>query len=163
MTMRSVVPFGWGGSRLPSRVTNDDPFIRLWNDIDRLFSSVMQGTGLADWQPAGMVGLPVEVYEADDELKVVAELPGVEEKDVSVELAGNVLTIKGEKRAEEERKDEGYHLAERRYGSFSRSLQLPYEVEADKVQASFKDGVLTVTMPKPAEQQPKRIEVKKAA
>ena len=163
MTTRSVMPFGWGGSRLPSRMTNDDPFVRLWHDVDRLFSSVLQGTGLADWQPGGMVGLPVEVYEADDELKVVAELPGVEEKDVAVELAGNVLTIKGEKKAEQERKEEGYHLAERRYGSFSRSLQLPYEVEADKVQASFKDGVLTVTMPKPAEQQPKRIEVKKAA
>ena len=163
MAMRSMVPFGWGGSRLPSRVTSDDPFIRLWNDVDRLFSSVLQGTGLADWQPGGMVGLPVEVYEADDELKVVAELPGVEEKDVAVELAGNVLTIKGEKKAEQERKGEGYHLAERRYGSFSRSLQLPYEVEADKVQASFRNGVLTVTMPKPAEQQPKRIEVKKAA
>ena len=163
MVMGSVVPFGWGGSRLPSRVTNDDPFIRLWNDVDRVFSNILQGTGLADWQPAGMVGLPVEVYEEGNELKVVAELPGVEEKDVAVELAGNVLTIKGEKKAEQERKEEGYHLAERRYGSFSRSLQLPYEVEADKVQASFRNGVLAVTMPKPAEQQPKRIEVKKAA
>src|SRR3954453_11115025 len=163
MTTRSVVPFGWGGPGLTSRVTNDDPFVRLWNDIDRLFSNVMQGTGLADWQTAGMIGLPVEVYEADNELKLVAELPGVEEKDVSVELAGNVLIIKGEKRAEQDRKEEGYHLAERRYGAFSRTLQLPYEIEADQVQASFKDGVLTVTMPKPAEQQPKRIEVKKAA
>ena len=163
MATRSMVPFGWGGSRLPSRVTNDDPFIRLWNDVDRVFSNILQGTGLTDWQPTGMVGLPVEVYEEGNELKVVAELPGVEEKDVAVELAGNVLTIKGEKKAETERKEEGYHLAERRYGSFSRSLQLPYEVEADKVQASFRNGVPTVTMPKTAEQQPKRIEVKKAA
>ena len=163
MAMRSVVPFGWGGPRLPSHVTNNDPFVRLWNDVDRVFSNILQGTGLTDWQPAGMVGLPVEVYEEGNELKVVAELPGVEEKDVAVELTGNVLTIKGEKKAEQERKEEGYHLAERRYGSFTRSLQLPYEVEADKVQASFKDGVLTVTMPKPAEQQPKRIEVKRAA
>ena len=163
MAMRSVVPFGWGGPRLPSRMTSDDPFVRLWNDVDRVFSNILQGTGLADWQSAGMVGLPVEVYEAGNELKVVAELPGVEEKDVSVELTGNVLTIKGEKKAETERKEEGYHLAERRYGSFSRSLQLPYEVEADKVQASFSNGVLTVTMPKPAEQQSKRIEVKRAA
>ena len=163
MAMRSIVPFGWGGPRLPSRMTSDDPFVRLWNDVDRVFSNILQDAGLTGWQPAGMVGLPVEVYEEGNELKVVAELPGVEEKDVAVELAGNVLTIKGEKKAETERKEEGYHLAERRYGSFSRSLQLPYEVEADKVQASFKDGVLTVTMPKPAEQQPKRIEVKKAA
>jgi HSP20 family protein len=163
MTLRSIVPFGLGGSMLPSRMTNDDPFVRLWNDIDRLFSNVMQGTGSTGWQPAGTVGLPVEVYEEENELKVVAELPGVEEKDVAIELAGNVLTIKGEKKVEQERNEEGYHLAERRYGTFSRSLQLPYEVEAGKVEASFTNGVLTVTIPKPAEQQPKRIEVKKAA
>ena len=61
MAMRSVVPFGWGGPRLPSRMTSDDPFVRLWNDVDRVFSNILQGTGLADWQSAGMVGLPVEV------------------------------------------------------------------------------------------------------
>jgi HSP20 family protein len=163
MTMGPIVPFGRGGPMLPGRMINDDPFVRLWSDIDRLFSNVMQGTGSTGWQPAGAVGLPVEVYEEGNELRVVAELPGVEEKDVAVELTGNVLTIKGEKKVEQERDGEGYHLAERRYGTFSRSLQLPYEVKADEVQASFRNGVLTVTMPKPAERQPKRIEVKKAA
>ena len=168
MAMGSVVPFGWGGSMLPSRASNNDPFIRLWNDVDRLFGDVMQGaqgTGLTGRQLAGTIGLPLEVSETGAELKVVTELPGVEEKDVSVELVGDVLTIKGEKKTEEERKDENYHLTERRYGTFSRSLRLPYTVEADKVQAAFKNGVLTITMPKPAElqQQPKRIEVKAAA
>ena len=164
MTNRSVVPFGWGGPTLPGRVANDDPFVRLWNNVDKLFDSFLGEAGLAGWQPsAGTVGLPVEVYETGGEIKVVAELPGVEEKDVSVELAGDILTIKGEKKAETEREDQGYHLAERRYGTFSRVLRLPYEVEADKVQATFRNGVLTVTMPKPAGQQPKRIEVKAAA
>jgi HSP20 family protein len=163
MTMRSMVPFGRGGSTLPSRMSGDDPFVRLWTDIDRLFSSFVQGPGLPGWQPDGTVGLPMEVYEEENKLKVVADLPGVEENDVTVELAGNVLTIKGEKRTDQERSQEGYHLAERRYGTFSRSLQLPYEIEADKVQASFRNGVLTVTMPKPAEQQAKRIEIRKAA
>ena len=166
MTNRSIVPFGWGGPMLPGRVANDDPFVRLWNNVDRLFNNFFGESGLTDWQPAtGTVGLPIEVYETASEIKVVAELPGVEEKDVTVELAGNILTIKGEKKVENEHKDEGYYLAERRYGTFSRMLQLPYEIEADKVQAVFKNGVLTITMPKPAElqRQPKRIEVKAAA
>jgi HSP20 family protein len=165
MAMGSVVPFGWGGSMLPSRASNNDPFVRLWNDVDQLFGNVFRNSGLTELQPTGMIGLPLEVSETGAELKVVAELPGVEEKDVSVELVGDVLTIKGEKKTEEERKDENYHVTERRYGTFSRSLRLPYTVEADKVQAAFKNGVLTITMPKPAElqQQPKRIEVKAAA
>ncbi len=165
MTMRSMVPFGWGGSTLPGRTASDDPFVRLWNDVDRLFSSVVRDTGQTEWPQVGNIGLPVEVSETGTELKVMAELPGVDEKDVSVELVGDVLTIKGEKRSAEERKDEGYYLTERRYGTFSRALRLPYVVEADKIQASFKNGVLTVTLPKPAElqQQVKRIEVKTAA
>ena len=164
MSRRSIVPFGWGGSMLPGRTANGDPFVRLWHEIDQLFSNVARGTGLAEWpQAGGQVGLPVEVADSGTELKVVAELPGVDEKDVSVELQGDALTIRGEK-AEEERKDEGYYLAERRYGAFTRTLRLPYAVEADQVQAAFKNGVLTVTLPKPAElQQAKRIEVKTAA
>ena len=165
MTSRSIVPFDWGGPTLPGRVANDDPFVRLWNNVDRLFDSFFGEGGLTGWQPsAGAIGLPVEVYETEGEIKVVAELPGVEEKDVSVELTGNILTIKGEKKAENERKEESYHVAERRYGAFSRMLQLAYEVEADKVQATFKNGVLSVTMPKPAElqRQVRRIEVKAA-
>src|SRR5919206_1550446 len=150
MTMRSVVPFGWGGSTLPSGAAND-PFVRLWHDVDQLFGNVLQGTGLTNWQPTGMIGLPVELYETADAIKLVAELPGVEEKDVSVELTGDVLTIRGEKKAEEERKDEGYYLAERRYGTFSRSVRLPYAAEADQIQAIFRNGVLTITLPKPAE------------
>lgn len=164
MTMRSVVPFGWGGSMLPGSLANDDPFVRLRNDVDRLFNEFFRGSGL--FQGAdGMIGLPVEVSETGTELKVVAELPGVEDKDVSVELAGDTLTIRGEKRSAEERKEESFHLAERRYGAFSRSLRLPFVAEADKVQAGFKNGVLTVTIPKPAElqRQAKRIEVKAAA
>jgi HSP20 family protein len=166
MNMRSIVPFSWGGSMLPDRTANDDPFVRLWHEVDQLFSNVARGTGLAAWPQAGsQLGLPVELADTGTELKVVAELPGVDEKDVSVELQGDTLTIKGEKKAEEERKDEGYYLAERRYGAFARSLRLPFAVEADKVQATFKNGVLTITMPKPAElqQETKRIEVKPAA
>lgn len=133
MSTGSVVPFGWGGSMLPRHTSNDDPFIRLWNDVDRLFGDVMQGTGPAGRRPTGMIGLPLEVAETGAELRVVAELPGVEEKDVAVELVGDVLTIKGEKKTGEGREGEGYHLAERRYGTFARTLRLPFAAEADKV------------------------------
>ena len=166
MTMRSIVPFGWGGPMLPGRTANDDPFVRLWNEVDQLFSNVARGAGLAEWPQAGNLGLPVEISDAGAELKGVAELPGVKEKDVSVELPGDALTIKGEKKAAEERKDGGYYLAERRYGTFLRTLRLPFAAEADQVRATFKNGVLAVTVPKPAElqrRQPKRIEVKAAA
>ena len=159
MTMRSIVPFGWGGSMLPSRAVNDDPFVRLWNDIDRLFDNVVRGTGLGEFGMTGKVGLPVEVSDTGTGIKVVAE------KDVTVELVGNTLTLKGEKKASEEQQGDGCYLAERRYGTFARTLQLPFEVAADQVEAVFKNGVLTITLPKPAElqQQPKRIEVKAAA
>jgi len=167
MSKRSIVPSGWGGSTLPGRTANDDPFVRLWHEVDQLFSNVVGGAGLAEWpQAGGQLGLPFEVADGGTELKVVAELPGVDEKDVSVELQGDALTIKGEKKAEEERTDESYSLAERRHGAFARTLRLPYAVEADQVQAALKNGVLTITLPKPAElqqQQAKRIEVKTAA
>jgi HSP20 family protein len=165
MTMRSIVPFGWGGAMLPSRAASNDPFVQLWNDIDRLFGNVVRGAGPSQPGPTGQVGLPIEVADTGTGIKVVAELPGVDEKDVTVELAGNTLTIRGEKKASEEQQGDGCYLAERRYGTFMRTLQLPFEVAADQVEAVFKNGVLTITLPKPAElqQQPKRIEVKAAA
>jgi HSP20 family protein len=130
MTMRSIVPFGWGGAMLPSRAASNDPFVQLWNDIDRLFGNVVRGAGPSQPGPTGQVGLPIEVADTGTGLEVVAELPGVEEKGVSVELMGNTLAIKGEKKATEEHQDSGCHLAERRYGTFARTLQLPFEVEA---------------------------------
>lgn len=163
MTMRSMTPFGWGGSMLPGRRMEGDPFVRLWNDVDQLFRHAI-GSAANEWPQSGF-GLPVEVADNGSEIKVVAELPGVSEKDVMVEIEGDTLVISGEKKAEEERERDGYYLAERRYGSFSRRLQLPCAVEAEKAQAVFKNGVLTLTLPKPAElqRQPKRIEVKAAA
>jgi HSP20 family protein len=165
MAMRSLVPFGWGATGLPSRVANDDPFVRLWNDVDQLFSNMIRTTGLGEWSDTSRIGLPMEVCDTGRAIEVVAELPGVQEKDVTVELAGDVLTIRGEKKANEERRGDGFHLAERRYGSFARTLRLPFEAEADLIQATFKNGVLTINVLKPAalQQEVKRIEVKSAA
>jgi HSP20 family protein len=91
---------------------------------------------------------------------IKAEVPGMEAKDIDISLAGDVLTIKGEKKSEREEKKENYHLVERTYGSFSRSLKLPSAVDADKIEASYKQGVLTVSCPKKEEVKPKAIEIK---
>ena len=101
--------------------------------------------------------------ETDKQIEITAELPGLEEKDVQVNLADNVLTIRGEKKAEKEEKDKAYRLVERSYGSFVRSLELPEGVNADAIKASIDKGVLKVTVPKPAPAQVKKIDVKAAA
>jgi len=103
------------------------------------------------------------VTETDKEIEITAELPGLEEKDVQINVADNVLTIRGEKKAEKEEKDKNYRLIERSYGSFERSLELPAGVNADAIKASIAKGVLKVTVPKPAPAQSKKVEVKSAA
>ena len=106
----------------------------------------------------------MDVAETDKAYEITAELPGMSESDVEVVAANGVLTIKGEKKEEKEEKKKDYYLSDRRYGSFERRMQLPEHVEAPKIEAAFKKGVLTVTLPKkPEAQKPaKKIEVKAA-
>ena len=108
-------------------------------------------------------GMPaVDVAETDQAYEITAELPGMEEKNIEVRLANGVLSIKGEKQEEKEEKDKNYYRRERSFGSFERSFQVPDNVDADKIEASFKNGVLSVTLPKTAEAQKeaKKIDVK---
>jgi HSP20 family protein len=100
--------------------------------------------------PAASTGFSprLEVVERDDEFAVTAELPGIEEKDINVEVHGNVLTLRGEKRSERSGEGEGRTWSERVYGEFHRAIELPAEVQCDKASASFKNGVLTITLPK---------------
>jgi HSP20 family protein len=93
----------------------------------------------------------IDVSETESELRIEADLPGVEEKDVDVTVADNILTIKGEKRAEKEETKKNFHVVERSYGSFSRSLTLPFAADPSKAKATFKNGVLSITLPKPPE------------
>jgi HSP20 family protein len=102
------------------------------------------------------------VSETAKAVIVKAEIPGMEAKDIDIAITGDVLTIRGERRQEKEEKDENTHLVERRYGSFSRSIGLPAEVEADKVDATYKNGVLKITMTKTKKASQKKIEVKAA-
>jgi HSP20 family protein len=142
------------------------------SEMDRVFDRFSSGFGFApfgrifDAVPVQRTEVPlpaVDVTEDDAGYTITAELPGLEEKDVEVTLADDVLTIKGEKSAESEKKEKNYYLAERGYGSFQRSFALPEDVDREKVAARVAKGVLTVTVPKVAPAQKKTIEVKAAA
>jgi len=147
-----------------------NPFDSLHREMNRLFDEFSRGFPLAPFRgPASAAGGPalwpsVDVAEADDgTLTVTAELPGIDENDLSVDLHDNVLTIRGEKRSEREDGKHDVRLTERSYGSFARRLALPFEADPEKVSASVDKGVLTVTVPRPPEAQKKarRIEVRK--
>ncbi len=100
-----------------------------------------------------------DVSETEKELIIKAEVPGMDKKDISVSLTDGLLTIKGEKKHEKVEEKENYHHVERRYGTFSRTLRVPVEVDTDKVDATYKDGVLKVTLPKSETVEPKKIEI----
>jgi HSP20 family protein len=105
---------------------------------------------------------PVDIFEKQDHLVVRAEVPGVRKEDMDVRIENGVLTLHGERKEEKEVKEENAHLMERVYGSFTRSFSLPMTVDATKVTAHYKDGVLEVTVPKVESAKPKRIEIKAA-
>lgn len=133
---------------------------RLRSEMDRLWDDYF-GSGRQALRPAEGTWLPsVDVSETADKIVVKAEIPGMDAKDIDISLSGDVLTIKGEKKTEREEKEENYHLVERSYGSFSRSLRLPMAVNADEIEATYKQGVLTVSCPKKEEVKAKPIEIK---
>jgi len=158
MNLKSLLPIG----RDRGVARSDNPFISLQREIDRLFDDFTSGfpalgNGKAEMLPS------MDVSETDKEIEITAELPGLEEKDVQINVADNLLTIRGEKKAEKEETDKNYRLIERSYGSFERTLQLPDGVNADAIKATMAKGVLKVTVPKSAPAQVKKIDVKAAA
>lgn len=130
----------------------------LLSPMERLFEDVLaerEGEGLlGTWNPR------VNMYEKGDELVVEAELPGVKKEDIEVRLEDRQLILRGECKEEKETKDDDFYRRERRYGSFTRSLALPSTVAADKVEASYKDGILRLTLPKTEEAKGKQILIK---
>ena len=130
----------------------------LRRDMDRLWDRFFgEDLGLTRWREGWTPAL--DVSETKNDLIVKTEIAGVDPKDVDISLSGDMLTIKGEKKHEKEEKEEGYHLMERSYGSFSRSVRLPVEVDHDKVKASYKNGVLKITLPKSEQIKAKEIKV----
>ncbi len=138
-----------------------EPFRNLddvQGEMNRLFDSLFGWpttvtAGERMWAPLA------DMYETKEDLFVTFELPGVHEKDVNVSITGDVLTVKGERRLESETKDEGYHRLERVYGKFERAMPLPIPVQADKVKATYRDGVLEIRLPKVEEVKPKEIKI----
>jgi HSP20 family protein len=152
------------GASVPQPMREWDPFTSLQREMDQLFNSFRGGFWrsplghtVSDIEPyfrrATGQGLApaVDISETDKQFELTAELPGLQPEHVEVKLSNGVLTIKGEKKEEREEKKEGYYLSERRFGSFQRSFSVPDGVDADKVSADFKNGVLTVIMPKSPE------------
>lgn len=135
--------------------THDWPgmFGSLHNEIDKVFHDFTQSVGLTPNRSNGntLLSPVINVAETDKALEITAELPGVEQQDVDVTVLDNRLTIQAEKKIEEQDKSKDYHLVERSYGKFARTMSLPFEVDPDKIDAQFKNGILTVTLPKPPE------------
>jgi HSP20 family protein len=164
-----VPKLGAGRRRVPVR--RDDgasPFWPLQQEMNRLFDDFFRGWG-SDLAPfrafeEGLSAFAPRIDMTEDEkaVQIAAELPGVDEKDVEISVSGDILTIRGEKKAEREDKGRNYYRMERSYGSFHRAIPLPVGVDQDKVEASFKKGVLSITLPKTAEaqRQAKKITVK---
>ncbi len=130
-------------------------------EFDRLFRDPFTAFGgereaepsTRPWAPA------VDIFETENSIVLKAELPGIDPKDVEVRVEDNTLYLKGERKFEKETKDENYHRVERSYGSFARSFSLPNSIDADKVVAEYKDGVLNLTLPKREEAKPKTIRI----
>lgn len=129
------------------------PFRSFQQDINRLFEGMFGEFPERGWYPI------VDIAERDDAFVIKAELPGVRPEDVKLNMANNVLTMYGEKQQEQEKKDQNYYRIERTYGTFQRSFTFPSTVDADKINASYKDGVLTVTLPKAEQARPKQIPI----
>jgi HSP20 family protein len=152
MTIRDLIPWNRGRDMSVQRPEDTSPYLTLHREMNRLFDDVFRGFDVAPFGANRMFdralgGPNIEISETNNEVKVAAELPGLDEKDVQVELANGVLVIRGEKKTETEDKDRLF--SERTYGRFERRIPVD-DVEEDKVSAAFKNGVLTVSLPRSA-------------
>jgi HSP20 family protein len=154
MAMERWRPFG--------SVDRWEPFrslVDIQGEVNRLFDSVA-GRPMAGAPAAGRSWMPaVDMHETKDDLVLRVEVPGVREKDVAVSITGDLLTIRGERRWEDESKDQKFLHVERVYGQFERMIQLPLAVQTDKVKASYRDGVLEIKLPKAEELKPREIKI----
>jgi HSP20 family protein len=152
MAIRDLIPWSRHENRLPihsdaQRERDDHPLLSLHREVNRLFDDVFRGFGAPAFGSfERFVGPNVELVETDRDVRIVAELPGLEEKDVEISLEEGMLTLSGEKRSEIDDKDRGY--SERSYGRFKRRIGLPQGIDRERASATFRNGVLTVTLPR---------------
>ena len=158
MALRDLIPWNDGSRDLSLHRNEPNPFLALHREMNRLFDDAFRSFDIAPFSSQAMGWPKLEVNETEKEVKVIAELPGLEEKDVNVELRNGMLTISGEKKSETEDKERRF--SERYYGRFERSIPVD-DIDQDGVGASFKNGVLSVTLPKlpTAQQNVKRIAI----
>ena len=152
MSMRDLIPWGRQSSTAPAvyRDEQSNPFVGLRQDIDRLFDDVFRGSLPSFGLGRGMMNWPsVEVGETDREIRITADVPGMSDKDIEILVEDGLLTLRGEKKSETEDKDRGY--SERFYGRFERRIALPSGVDHKAAKADFKEGVLTIGLPKTEE------------
>lgn len=168
MTIRDLLPSVWRKDISPEKRESDHPLYSLQKDMNRLFDDFFGGFDVAPFGGSadrfGAFSPSVDIREDAKEINVKAELPGLDENDVEVMLTDNHLTIKGEKREDKEDKGKNYYRMERSYGSFSRVIALPQGLDADKAKAIFKNGVLSISLPKTEDvsQKSRKISVKKS-
>jgi HSP20 family protein len=146
MSVRDLIPWGRSGETPGPRI--QDPFLALHREVNRLFDDFWNDFSLPRFGSGRAAWPRLEISESEKEIIVAAELPGMDQNEVELVITDNLLTMKGEKRTSTGN-GEGVHLSERFYGTFERTIPLNAEIERDKVTASLKSGVLTVTLPKP--------------
>jgi len=157
MPITDLIPWKKREERtVPVRQEGEHPIQVLQQDMNRLFDEFFRGFGLTPFFSAfgeqwDVFSPRVDVVENDKTIEVSVELPGMDEKDVNVTVSRDALTVSGEKREEREDRGRNYYHMERSYGSFRRSIPLPCEINTDKAEAIFKNGVLTITLPKTTE------------
>lgn len=144
---------------MANRIVRWEPITEITRMMDNLMDEAFGRFPRLTW-PAGGEGLALDIYQTDKDLVVKAALPGVKPEDVDISVANNVLTIKAEVKEDREVNEEDYFYQERRYGTFSRSVALPVEVDVDKAEANFENGVLVLTLPKTEVSRAKQIKVK---
>lgn len=190
MDIKKLAPWNWlkkeedeGGTTVPVKRPEDqtynyagratNPILLLHREMDRLFDDAFRGFGLSPFRSdlftpltgSGLIKPQVDIAATEKDYSITVEVPGVSEKDVNVEIANNTMTIRGEKKQEKEEKEKNYYRVERSYGSFQRVLSLPEDANQADIKATFKNGVLTIKVPRKAllKADVKQIEIKNAA
>ena len=148
MAIKDLIPWKRTENALARRDENEPPLLRLREEMDRLFDTVLGGRPLWDGFGNGGFRPEIEVKETGRDVRVSAELPGLDERDIHISVADGILVIEGQKHEDHEEEKEGYYHSERSYGAFRRSIPLPAEVDADHASATFKKGVLKISLPK---------------
>lgn len=161
LVVRKSEPIKKGGLNMATAIRRYDPFrdlVSIQSEMNRLFGNTFGGLegseSSGSWAPA------LDVYQGEDSFTVVTELPGMNSGDVDISIEDNVLSIRGERKFYDSVSEDSFHRIERRYGQFLRRISLPQHSDTSRIEASMKDGLLTVTVPKSEQAKPKRIEVK---